>query len=429
MAVNFQIVSEISIKEKSRVYLITIDRKPPFYVLKRYYSDSVKPAFEQLRNISSSFFPQMIDLWCENGEVCIIEEYVAGRTLREIMDEGGVTISEAVHFMIMMCEAMGILHDHKPKLVHRDIKPENIIIDEAGRLKLIDFDSMRVYKSEAYCDTVLMGTREYAAPEQFGFQQTDERSDIYSAGSIFKELIRNINGDKGAAHKLSKIIDKATMFDPEKRYRSAEQMLHDIKQIDKRGLSVWKCVVPAAVAIILLAGAFLWSNIRNSILKNTFENTGKHTEEMGDIEQDAETETYKRVLNLGGSLYCWNGDHWSFWGFEDGYAYPNVYYILDELEGSPVTEIGDWALGGKKELRELYVPASVTFIGEYAFDHTDIVFYGESGSYIEEYCSKNGLQFIEAHWAFRGIAEGSPVPNEHYIPAELDESPVTEIGT
>lgn len=74
------------------------------------------------------------------------------------MDEDSVTVSAATQYMAMLCEAMGILHNHKPKPIHRDIKPENIIIDEAGGLKLIDFDSMRVYKSESYCDTVLMGT-------------------------------------------------------------------------------------------------------------------------------------------------------------------------------------------------------------------------------------------------------------------------------
>ena len=498
MAVNFQIVSEISIKEKSKVYLITIDDTPPFYVLKRYCSDAAWPVFEQLRNISSSFFPRILDLWCENGEVCIIEEYVAGRTLREVMDEEGVTVSEAVQYMAMLCEAMGILHNHKPKLVHRDIKPENIIIDEEGRLKLIDFDSIRVHKSEAYYDTVMMGTREYASPEQFGFRQTDERSDIYSAGSIFRELIRDSNRNQRAVRKISKIIDKATMFDPEKRYQSAEQMLRDIQQIDKFGISVWQGVVPAAVLVILLAGGFLWSNVPKSIVnvnngrsdtedyveqdaeqnemdstiedvtdgipetlsetetENSLENTVKDTQEIEenkDFEQDAETGTSDnmRVVNLGGPLYCWSDEHWSFWGFEDSYAYPDEYYILSELEGSPVTEIGVWALGGKEKLRKLYVPASVTFIGENAFYSTHIVFYGESGSYIEEYCGENGFPFNDDealalfpgwelhmdgplyhwsndHWVFWGFENGYPVPNEYYIPAEIEGSPVTEIG-
>lgn len=371
---NYQIISEIAVKAKSQIYLITIDNKPEFYVLKKYTSEAVVSVIEHIKDLPKVYFPSIVEWWSENGEVYLIEEYIAGKTLRDMIKDGNLTFAEIMDYMIMLCDAMDYLHCHVPKLVHRDIKPENIIIDKEKKLKLIDFDALRCYKSGMECDTVLMGTRNYAPPEQFGFRQTDERSDIYSAGTTLLELHDTVSTGKWENAQIQKIVDKATRFEPDKRYQNAKEMKKDLQKIQKRKVN-WEilCIIAAAIVI---AGGVLWCF-----------GQGQKTYDDGTLTE----ETYAR----NGELYHRRENACAFWGFLDGYEYPEVFYLEEQLEGYPITLIDDYALAGKEKLRELHVPASVTAIGIDAFLNTSIVFYGEKGSYIEEYCEKNGLEFIE----------------------------------
>ena len=87
---------------------------------------------------------------------------------------------------MQICKALGILHNSG--IVHRDIKPENILV-RGTEAVLIDFDAARLVKPEHRTDTQIMGTTGYAAPEQFGFSQTDARADIYSLGIVFNEML------------------------------------------------------------------------------------------------------------------------------------------------------------------------------------------------------------------------------------------------
>ena len=101
-----------------------------------------------------------------------------------------------------MCDGLKILHENK--IVHRDIKPENLIL-QGDKIRLIDFDAARIFKSDKNKDTKILGTEYYAPPEQFGFGQTDPRSDIFSLGKTFQELTgKNLRGD------LKKILSKCT---------------------------------------------------------------------------------------------------------------------------------------------------------------------------------------------------------------------------
>ncbi len=72
-----------------------------------------------------------------------------------------------------MCDILNYLHSQNPPIIHRDIKPQNVIVDERGRVTLIDFGISRMYDAGARADTLCFGTRHYAAPEQYGFAQTD----------------------------------------------------------------------------------------------------------------------------------------------------------------------------------------------------------------------------------------------------------------
>ena len=100
--------------------------------------------------------------------------------------------------MIRLCaklaEILIYLHSRTPPVIHRDIKPENVIITEEKEPVLIDFDIARTFKTAEETDTVFFGTKGYAPPEQYGFAQTDCRSDIYAFGVLLRFLLTTVYG-------------------------------------------------------------------------------------------------------------------------------------------------------------------------------------------------------------------------------------------
>lgn len=135
------------------------------------------------------------------------------------------TLEQVVDVGIALCE--GLAPMHKLNLVHRDIQPKNIIITNEGSLKIIDFDISRKENENATHDTTLLGTVGYAAPEQYGFAQTTNRSDIYSIGAVLKEL--------SSFSELDKIIAKCMEMDPANRYENVEQLENELEKIKDNG--------------------------------------------------------------------------------------------------------------------------------------------------------------------------------------------------
>ena len=143
-----------------------------------------------------------------------------------------LTLMQTLSVMLDVCRALKLLHEQTPPIIHRDIKPSNIILSVDGIWKVIDFNTARYYDASAQRDTTFLGTREYAAPEQFGDIQTDVRTDIYALGAMMNYLLTGKNHKKyvykGTA---GKIIEKCTRFDPNLRYQSIEEFMQDLKRL------------------------------------------------------------------------------------------------------------------------------------------------------------------------------------------------------
>lgn len=124
-----------------------------------------------------------------------------------------LTEREARKILLALSHGLAKLHDLG--IIHRDIKPEHILIEKDGTPRLIDFDTCRRFKDGKATDTTLLGTKTYAPPEQFGFQQTDQRSDIYSLGVTISELLPpNYQGT------LRPILNRCSRLDPADRYQN-----------------------------------------------------------------------------------------------------------------------------------------------------------------------------------------------------------------
>ena len=144
--------------------------------------------YKKLKEHPQPIAPKVIYCSESDGETLIVEEYVQGESLLERLEQGrNLTEKEAEHILLQLCDGLQYLHEQG--IIHRDIKPSNLILQNGGIIRLIDFDAARTVKEDKSEDTRFLGTKGYAPPEQFGYGQTDERSDIYSVGITMQKML------------------------------------------------------------------------------------------------------------------------------------------------------------------------------------------------------------------------------------------------
>ncbi len=171
------------------------------------------------------------------GTTYYIRSYIEGSTLEELCETGyrkpGLPPAQALNYAIALTELLQFLHSLNPPLIHRDIKPQNVIVDSMGNCHFIDLGISRFFQPEKDTDTFIMGTRLTAPPEQFGYRQTDMRSDLYSLGILLfycitgeYEVTEEMLGE--LSPQLRHIVRKATMFDPNGRYQTASELMSDL---------------------------------------------------------------------------------------------------------------------------------------------------------------------------------------------------------
>ena len=118
--------------------------------------------------VSCPNLPQIMYVGEKDGQTVLLEEYIQGDTLGEILKGGLLATAEAKRITRQLCSALWVLHSMG--VVHRDVKPDNVII-RGQEAVLIDFDASRVYKNAMREDTQILGTTGFAAPEQYGLSQ------------------------------------------------------------------------------------------------------------------------------------------------------------------------------------------------------------------------------------------------------------------
>ena len=185
---------------------------------------------------------------------CFVREYIEGTPLSRYAAENDLSREEITDICKKLADILIFLHGQEPPIIHRDIKPENIIVRSDGSVCLIDFDIARTFKETEENDTVFFGTKGYAAPEQYGFSQTDCRSDIFSFGVLLRFLLTDsvrANDKVRVYAPLQKIIDRCTAFAPEKRYGDMSEVSRDLSRANPRSQRL--LAARAAVVIMLIA--------------------------------------------------------------------------------------------------------------------------------------------------------------------------------
>lgn len=217
---TFATVEVLSTKNNGKVLKLRHRATGKDMVL-RSYPQPVE-AYNTLVTLRCENLPEILDVInLEDGQI-VLEEFISGMTVAQIMKLSRYQKQGARHIMMALCHGLQVLHARG--LVHRDIKPENVMISDDGRVVLIDFNASRQVSGSSR-DTVIMGTVGYLSPEQLGLSQSDARTDIYAAGVLYNVMLTGLHPSMTIAPgKAGRIVRKCTAVNPDERYQTADAL-------------------------------------------------------------------------------------------------------------------------------------------------------------------------------------------------------------
>jgi len=242
---------------------------------------------------------RIYDLGDADGVRFITMEYVEGRDLRQMLKEQGkLGVNDAVEIIAQVFS--GLRAAHRESIIHRDLKPSNIMQDSGGRVVIMDFGLARSIVSDGMTQTgMLVGTMEYMSPEQAHAKELDARSDIFTVGLIFYELLTGkmpyeaesavasllkrtheravsvSSHDAAIPRPLSSIVAKCIEPDPKLRYQNTAEVLRDIDNWQAKGAAStlrfpdvrpwasdipWPLIGMITTVLVLAVGGFLFRN-------------------------------------------------------------------------------------------------------------------------------------------------------------------------
>jgi serine/threonine protein kinase len=238
---RFQSWRVVAVKEMSNVYLDAHE--------KDWALQSLRQEAELLVQLKHPNLPSVFDFFEENGEAYLVMEFIKGSTLERELEitDGPMDEALVMRWALQLCDVLHYLHTRQPSIIFRDLKPSNVMITDETQIKLIDFGIARIFKVQAETDTRTLGSRCYAAPEQYGGSQSDARTDIYALGATLYKLLtgtaplevplRQANAavfrtprelNPGLSIVTEQIILKAMNLQPGDRFQSAIEMSYAI---------------------------------------------------------------------------------------------------------------------------------------------------------------------------------------------------------
>ncbi len=260
---KYEILKQIGQGGMSVVYLARDIRLNKQWALKEIkngkYTDEVR--FQKslqteanvLKMLDHQVLPRIVDVINEEGTNYVVMDYIEGKTMDEVLHcDGAQPQDKVIHWAKQLCSALSYLHSMNPPIIYRDMKPSNIMLKSDGDVKLIDFGTAKELSRESTADTTALGTKGYAAPEQFGdekgrgIHKTDERTDIYSLGTTLYHIVTGKNPckppygmkpirywDPSLSNGLEKIIKKCTLPNPDERYQTCEELMYDLEHYEE----------------------------------------------------------------------------------------------------------------------------------------------------------------------------------------------------
>lgn len=257
---------------------------------------SLRQEYNLLHKLRHPQLPQPLEYLEWEGREYLIREYIEGISLAEWVDaQGPLTPSQTRETALSLCQALDYLHSQDPPIICRDVKPQNVILDPSGCCHLIDLGAARRYRAEQQGDTVFLGTQVTAPPEQFGYQQTDQRSDVYSLGMLMRFLLSGsyepLPG-RGGQWDLARIIRRCTAFDPQDRYPTVRAVSRALEGRWRRwAIGAAVCGMCAVLLYFLLGPSAHEVRVSSSLLEEALrQELGLEAGEPIPVEQLGEVE-------------------------------------------------------------------------------------------------------------------------------------------
>lgn len=256
---KYEILREIGRGGMSVVYLAMDKRLNKQWAIKEFRKDkddvskqvALKSLLDEanlMKKLDHPTLPRIVDIIDNRQTVYVIMDYIEGESLNKVLDAYGAQPQEAViEWAKQLSDVLDYLHTQNPPVIYRDMKPANIMLKPDGTVRLIDFGIAREYKEGKDGDTEAIGTRGYAAPEQFGGKgQTDARTDIYSLGVTLYHLVTGKNPaeppyeiypirhwNPSLSSGLEWLIQKCTQLNPNDRYQSCAEVTYVLENLPK----------------------------------------------------------------------------------------------------------------------------------------------------------------------------------------------------
>lgn len=285
-------------------------------------SQSAIAEANMIKALDHPYIVRITDIIELEDVIYIVEDFVEGQTLGEILAKEGPQPQERViKWAIQLCEALEYLHTREHPIIYRDMKPANVMLRTEGdnwendKIKIIDFGIARTYKEDNIEDTKSLGTRGYAAPEQFGGQgQTDARTDIYCLGKTLYHLLTGKfpydNMDPIRAWNpmldpgLEAIIEKCIQTRPEDRFQSCAELIYAFKHYNEYGEAyrnmqkkkLKKFVAATASAVGFLLAGIICLSVRSGINNADFDQNILQAEKAATAEE--KIDYYGRAIDI-----------------------------------------------------------------------------------------------------------------------------------
>ncbi|MBP3326930.1 MAG: serine/threonine protein kinase [Coprococcus sp.] len=364
---KYEILKKVGQGGMSIVYLAMDNRLNKQWAVKEIKNDGSKSmqtllkGLEReaniLKNVDHPVLPRIVDIINENGVIYVIMDFVEGKPLSDVLkSDGAQKQSDVIEWGRALASALDYLHSMNPPIIYRDMKPSNVMLKPDGSVKLIDFGTAKEYIVENNADTTALGTRGYAAPEQFGDAQgrgiynTDARTDIYNLGATLYHLVTGKNPceppyeikpirqwNPTLSSGLEQIIIKCCQPNPQDRYQSCSELLYaldhyneldnEYKAQSKKKLAAFATMVGLSV---ISAGLAVIGGIKKGELRelNYSNKISDADDAIAADDYDKAIECYKEAIELDNTLSE------AYIGLLDTYAY---YYEADDENSSADT--------------------------------------------------------------------------------------------
>ena len=326
---KYKILNEIGHGGMSVVYLALNERANKTWAIKEVRKDGgndqevvsqgLIAETEMLKKLHHPNLPSIVDVIDTNDSFIIVMDYIEGRSLQDLLDTSGPQpVDLVVDWAKQLCDVLGYLHSRIPPIIYRDMKPPNVMLRPNGQVMLIDFGTAREYKQHNDRDTTWLGTRGYAAPEQFGGRgQTDGRTDIYCLGATIYHLLTGYSPadtqfvilplgqlrPELAGSGIEEVVATCCQPDPANRYQNCAELMYALDHIHdldyatkKKRARRWRLFIASIALAVAGAGGMGGFHIAESNTRkasyDSYIRSAENSTELGD-----KIEYYRKAID------------------------------------------------------------------------------------------------------------------------------------